>query len=84
MNQSIVNFAKNTKPASIEDERSKEENVKQNDVVILPGSSDEDSFFGLRSMALKRNKKSSNIKQRDNVLMWQCLLMLHFCLFHKC
>ena len=76
MNQSLANFAKNVKPASIEHETNKKENISQNDVVILPRSSDEDSFFGLRSVASKKNNKSSyikqrssNIKQRDNMLM---------------
>ena len=64
MNQNIEKFTKNVKPVSIEDETGKEDNISQKDVVILPGSSDEDSFFGLRSMASKKKKKKKNKKKK--------------------
>ena len=69
MNQNIANFKKNSKPASIEDKTNKEENVSQNDVVILSGSSDEDSFFVCISMELEKKKKAKNVKQTENMLM---------------
>ena len=44
---------------SIEDETNKDTKVLQNDVVVLPSSSDDDSLFGLRSLTPKKKKKES-------------------------
>ena len=63
----MANFMNNVKHVSIEDETNKEKNLSQNDVVIFPGYSDEDSFFGLRSMASKKKYKENNIKLTESV-----------------
>ena len=58
----LANFTKILKPLSIEDETNKEVKVSQKDVVILPSSLDEDSFFGFRSLSSTKKKKSNNSK----------------------
>ena len=62
LNLNIASFTKDVKPVSIEDETNKEDKVSQNDVVILPSSSDDDSLFGLDSLTPKKKMKVSNIK----------------------
>lgn len=54
----IASFTKDVKPVSIEDEMKKEAKVSQNDVVILPSSSDDDILFGLDSLTPKKKTQS--------------------------
>jgi len=62
LNLNIASFTKDVKPVSIEDAINKEAKVSQNDVVILPSSSDDDSLFGLDSLTPTKKKKVSNSK----------------------
>ena len=58
----IASFTKDVKPVLIKDETNKKAKVSQNEVVLLPSSSDDDSTFGVDSLTPSKKTKVSNSK----------------------
>ena len=55
----IASFTKDVKPVLIKDETNKKAKVSQNEVVLLPSSSDDDSTFGVDSLTQSKKTKVS-------------------------